>query len=145
MTIYTYIGREGPARKLAGSPSDGTNGTPEEVTVTELKDALQYGHGQLLLWSSLNPVILEETYPFYLQAQEIEEHFAASYLRSIWRDPDNKAQEYYNRAKQMVTAMLENQPTSQTQAASYTSVTYQYRTNALNPNRPRYTSPRVDQ
>jgi hypothetical protein len=142
---YTYIGREPQARKLGGSPSDGTNGTPEEVTPTELKDALQYGHGQLLLWSTLPDTTVQDTlYPFHAQCQEIEEHFAASYIRSIWRDPDNKAQEYYNRAKQMVTAMLENQPTSQTTSASYTSVAYQYKTNALNANRPRYVSPRTD-
>lgn len=142
--VYTYLGRPAKARKLMGSPTDGTNGTPAEFTATDMEDALQYGHGQLILWSSLRADQAVITHPFIDQLMEIEEHFASSYYWSTKRDPENKSQSQYNRAKQMVEAMLQNQPTSQTNSASYTSLAYNYRTAASNPGKPRYLSPRVD-
>jgi hypothetical protein len=142
--VYTYLGRPAKARKLMGSPTDGSNGTPPELTPTDMEDALQYGHGQLLLWSTLRADQAVDTHPFIDQLREIEEHFASSYYWSTKRDPENKSTAQYNRAKQMIEAMLQNQPISETNSASYTSTTYQYRTAALNPSAPRYVSPRVD-
>ena len=144
IVVYTYLGRPAKARKLMGSPTDGTNGTPAELTPTDMEDALQYGHGQLLLWSSLTPEQAVATHPFIDQLREIEEHFASSYYWSTKRDPEGKSTSQYSRAKSMIEAMLQNQPASQTNSASYTSLAYTYRTNALNSDRARYTSPRVD-
>jgi hypothetical protein len=142
--VYTYLGRPDKARKLMGSPTDGTNNTPEELSPDDMQDALQYGHGQLILWSSLTAEQAVSTHPFIDQLREIEEHFASSYYWSTKRDPEGKSTSQYNRAKSMIEAMLQNQPTSQTNSASYTSTSYGYKTNALNANVPRYTSPRVD-
>lgn len=142
--VYTYLGRPAKARKLMGSPTDGQNGTPAELTPTDMEDALQYGHGQLLLWSSLSATQAVDTHPFIDQLREIEEHFASSYYWSTKRDPENKSSSQYTRAKQMIEAMLQNQPASLTNSSSYTSLAYNYRTAASNPNAPRYTSPRVD-
>lgn len=142
--VYTYLGRPAKARKLMGSPTDGTNGTPAELTPTDMEDALQYGHGQLLLWSSLTTSQAVDTHPFIDQLREIEEHFASSYYWSTKRDPENKSSSQYTRAKQMIEAMLQNQPASLTNSASYTSLAYNYRTAASNPGALRYTSPRVD-
>jgi hypothetical protein len=142
--VYTYLGRPAKARKLMGSPTDGTNGTPVELSPTDMEDALQYGHGQLILWSSLTPAQAVPTHPFIDQLMEIEEHFASSYYWSTKRDPEGKSTSQYSRAKSMIEAMLQNQPTSQTNSASYTSQAYTYRTTALNASRPKYVSPRVD-
>jgi hypothetical protein len=132
-------------RKLMGSPSDGTNGTPEEISPSELIDCLESAFEQIVLftkksnWSGSDTIIN--------QVKMAEAYFCSSIGRSIWRDPDNKAQEHYNRAKGMCTAIMENQEMSSSdppQGFSQTSVAYVHKTNTLNNTMKRYTSPRVD-
>lgn len=133
------------ARKLMGHPADGTGGTPAEFTVAQMNEALEFGHDQLVLytkksnWDANDPIIN--------QLRIIEAYFASSLGRSVWRDPDNKAQEHFNRAKGLCTAIIENQSVTSDEppdAASQTSTVYNYRTRALNPDANWYKSPRVD-
>ena len=134
--VDTFLGDAALARALAGHPDT------TEVSVDELKAALEFGHDQLILytgktdWSPSDPQID--------QLKRIEEHFAASYIKSWWRDPDKMSNVLYNRAVTMCTKVIENQTVSGADLNSYTSQTYQYRTAALNPNAMRYSSPRVD-
>lgn len=133
------------ARKLMGHPSDGTNGTPSEITPTQMDECLDFGYEQIQLftkkrdWDASDPIIH--------QLRMAEAYFASSVGRSIWRDPDNKSQEHYNRAKTLCTAIMENQEMASDvppEGASVTSVAYTYKTNALNETAQRYRSPRVD-
>ena len=136
--MVDYIGDPDLARTLSGSPDT------TDVTAGQMIEGLKYGHQQLVMFSNLKDDAFSIGAPFYQQKQRIEEHFCASWVKSWWRDPDNKSQELFNRAKTMITSLLENLPTSQASGPSYTSTKYQYRTPALNPNAIRYKSPRVD-
>jgi hypothetical protein len=146
-----YLGLPARARDLAGHPTDGTGGSNAEVTTAQMDDALNYGHSMLVLytgksdWGTGDQAID--------QVRRIEEHFAASYIKSWWRDPDNKSQELFNRARSMITAIQEDKHMSSSlpsDRVGYVSVVKEYQTaNAqtalLNQtNKLRYTSPRVD-
>lgn len=133
------IGNADLARALSGHPD------PTDVTPSEIEAGLNYGYQQLMLftgkadWTTGNATAE--------QAARAVEHFCASWVKSWWRDPDNKSQELYNRAKSMCVAIMENMkmvgnnpPTDN----SYTSVAYNYKTTALNPDAPRYKSMRTD-
>lgn len=140
-----YLGDPTLARALAGHPTDGTGGTNPEVTIAQMDEALEYGHDMLVLYTGKDTWTGSE--PIINQLKRIEEHFAASYIRSWWRDPDKKSQELFNRARNMITAIQEDKSMSSSlpsDKVGYVSVTYQYRTNALNPEKPKYMSPRVD-
>jgi|ERR1044071_751664 hypothetical protein len=133
------LGDAGLARALSGHPDD------TDVTPTELEAGLNYGYQQLILFTGKNDWTGNESVKD--QASRAVEHFTASWVKSWWRDPDNKSQELYNRGKGMCTAIMENmkmvspgQPTD----ASYTSLGYNYRTPALNPDAAPYKSPRTD-
>jgi hypothetical protein len=139
------LGDAARARALAGHPTDGTGGTNPEVTPQEMTDALEYGQDMLNLytgkdtWSTSDPVID--------QIRRIIEHFAASYIKSWWRDPDNKSQELFNRARSMITAIQEDKHLATSlpsDRVGYVSTVREYGIAALNPNKQRYTSPRVD-
>jgi hypothetical protein len=143
--VNVYLGDPNRARALAGHPTDGTGGTNAEVTSQEMDDALNYGHNQLVLftgksdWSGSEPIID--------QIKRIEEHFAASYIRSWWIDRENKAQELYNRAKDMIRAILDDKSMASANPpdkVGFLSTKYEYKTPALNPKKPRYLSPRTD-
>lgn len=143
--VNTYLGEPAMARALAGSPTDGTGGTEPQVTGPEMDKALEYGHDMLVLytgksdWSTGDPIID--------QLKRIEEHFAASYIRSWWTDRGNKSQELDSRAKSMIRAILEDKNMSSTlppDKVGYVSVAYEYKTAALNDKKQRYLSPRTD-
>lgn len=143
--VYTGIGDISLARKLAGSPTDGSGGTPTEVSTTDMEQAMEYGQDQLFLFTKKSNWDSNDT--VFHQVCRIVEHFAASYLYSWRRDPDNKSQELYNRAKTMCTAIMEDQSMASDeppQGISQTSVAYNYSTNRLNDGMARYKSPRVD-
>jgi|GEM_PF-3684455 len=133
--MVDYLGDVTLARALSGHPSD------LEVTPSQMIEGMKYGHQQLMLFSNRD---WDTNTPLLNQLQRIEEHFCASWVKSWWRDPDNKSQELYNRAKGMIVALMENLPMSGTSGPSYTSTAYRYRTAALNQNAMRYRSPRTD-
>ena len=127
------------ARALSGHPD------PVDVTPTQIEAGLNYGFDMLKLFTG--KVDWTGTENIKEQASRIVEHFCASWVKSWWRDPDNKSQELFNRGKSMCVAMMENmkvvspnQPTD----ASYTSVAYTYRTRALNEDAAPYKSLRTD-
>lgn len=133
------LGDASLARALSGV-SGNTDITDDEIT-----NGLLYGYQQLILFTGKNDWTGNETVKD--QASRAVEHFCASWIKSWWRDPDNKSQELFNRAKSMCVAMMENmkmvnpnQPTD----ASYTSLAYNYRHRNLNPASPPYKSPRTD-
>ena len=133
------IGNADLARALSGHPDT------TDVTPTELEAGLHYGFQQLMLFTGKKD--WNNTEDTKDQAARAVEHFCASWVKSWWRDPDNKSQELYNRAKAMCSAIMENMkmvgadpPTDN----SYTSVAYTYKTNALNEDIPRFKSQRTD-
>jgi len=133
------VGDVGLARALSGSPDT------TDVTADELAHGMNYGFQQLILFTGKKD--WNGTEDTKDQAARVVEHFCASWVKSWWRDPDNKSQELFNRAKSMCVAIMDNMkmvganpPTDN----SYTSVAYTYRTAALNEDAPRYKSPRTD-
>lgn len=139
MPLPDYIGDEDLARALSGHPEE------TDVTPDELIAGLKYGHQQIFLFTGKNDWTGNEK--VIDQVARAEEHFCASWVKSWWRDPDNKSQELFNRAKGMCVAIMENMkmvgdnpPTDN----SYTSVAYTYKTAALNEDAPRYKSMRTD-
>jgi hypothetical protein len=127
------------ARALSGHPD------PDDVTPTEMEAGMNYGFQQLMLFTGKTDWTGGESVAE--QASRIVEHFCASWVKSWWKDPDNKSQELFNRAKSMCVAIMENmkivspnQPTD----ASFTSTAYTYRTKNLNPDALPYKSPRTD-
>ena len=137
--VDNFLGDIELARSLAGHPKT------TEVSDPKMKEGLEYGHDMLVLftkkknWNSNDEVIN--------QVKRIEEHFCASWIRSWWRDPDNKSQELFNRAKTMINAIMENQgfaSDDRPAGVSQTSSSYKYRTPALNEDATYYKSPRTD-
>ena len=139
MPLPDYIGDVNLARALSGVTEN------SDISDSEIVEGLKYGHQQIYLftgkkdWNGTEDVIN--------QVARAEEHFCASWIKSWWRDPDNKSQELFNRAKSMCAAIMENMkmvgsnpPTDN----SYTSSAYNYRTKNLNPDAPAYKSPRTD-
>lgn len=135
----TYLGDVGLARKLAGHPKD------NEISPTDFDKYMEYGHDMVVLftkkknWTGTDEVIDN--------IRRIEEHFAASLARSLWRDPDNKSQELFNRAKTMINAIMENQGIASDDrpaGSSQTSTAYKYKTPGLNEDVTYYKSPRTD-
>lgn len=137
--MVDYIGDIALARKLAGHPKDA------EISPTDFAKYMEYGHSLLVLFTKKkNWVSTDEGFE---AGQRIEEHFAASQARALWRDPDNKSQELFNRAKTMVNAIMENQgfaSDDRPAGISQTSVAYKYKTKALNEDAAYYVSPRTD-
>lgn len=136
---YTGIGDIALARKLAGHPKD------TEISPTDFEKYMEYGQDMLFLFTKKKNWNSGDT--AFDQCSRIVEHFAASLARSLWRDPDNKSQELFNRAKTMVNAIMENQSFASDDrpaGVSQTSVAYKYRTPALNEETEYYKSPRTD-
>ena len=133
------LGDAGLARALSGHPDT------TDVTADELTAGLNYGYQQLILFTGKNDWTGNESVKD--QASRAVEHFCASWVKSWWKDPDNKSQELYNRGKGMCSSIMDNmkmvtpnQPTDN----SYTSTAYTYKTNVLNDDIPKYRSPRTD-
>jgi hypothetical protein len=141
MTLPDFIGTVSNARLQGGSPD------PSDVDDTVVQQALKFGHEQLILWSGKSLWTGNER--TINQAGAAEEFFAGSWLRTAFRDPENKSQELFNRGKAMCVAMQENQKAVEdnpSNKSSYTSTTCTMgqSTNAKNEDVKRYTSPRVD-
>lgn len=137
--MVDYIGDPALARKLGGHPKDA------EFSPAQLDEAMEYGHDMLALHT--NKKDWTSTDNAWNQAKIIEALFAASMVKSMWRDPDNKSQELFNRAKALCGAINDNQSMASVTAApgeSLTSIARNYRTPALNPNATHYKSPRTD-
>lgn len=137
--MVDYIGDPVLARKLGGHPKDA------EFSPTLMDEAMEYGHDMLALHTNKKDWDAQDN--AFNQAKRIEELFAASYVKSIWRDPDNKSQELFNRAKSLCGAINDNQSMASDPNApgeSQTSTARTYRTRNLNPDAEPYFSPRTD-
>ena len=137
--MVDYIGDAGLARKLAGHPKI------TEISALDFDKYMEYGHSMLVLFTKKKN--WQPTDEGYEAGQRIEEHFTASQVRALWRDPDNKSQELFNRAKTMINAIMENQgfaSNDRPKGISQTSVAYKYKTRALNEDVDYYKSPRTD-
>lgn len=141
MPLPDYLGSVANARLQGGSPDT------SDVTNDEIIEALKFGFQQLILWSGKeNWTGNEKTIN---QANTICEFFAGSWLRTAFRDPENKSQELFNRAKALCVALQENQkavgdePGVKISHVS-TTCTMGNSTNTRNPDIPRYKSPRTD-
>ncbi|HJX79134.1 hypothetical protein [Glutamicibacter sp.] len=127
------------ARALSGVSDN------SDVDDTEIQAGLDYGYQMLVLFTGKNDWTGSESVAD--QCDRAVEYFCGSWIKSWWQDPDNKSQEFFNRAKSMCVAIMENmkmvtpnQPTD----ASFTSTAYTYRTKNLNPDALPYKSPRTD-
>ncbi|WP_411753300.1 hypothetical protein [Serratia sp. (in: enterobacteria)] len=137
--MVDYIGDPALARKLGGHPKT------TEFSDLQMDEAMEYGHDMLSLHTNKKNWV--STDAAWNQAKIIEALFAASMVKSMWRDPDNKSQELFNRAKSLCGAINDNQSMASVPSApgeSQTSVARGYRTPALNPDALPYSSPRTD-
>ena len=141
MPLPDYIGTVEGARLLGGNP-DAT-----DVSDALVIKALKFGHEQLIIWSGKSTWTGNER--TINQAAIIEETFAGSWLRTAFRDPDNKSQELFNRGKSLCVALQENQKAVEDTPGvkmSHTSTTCPIgaSTNVNDSTIPRYKSPRTD-